>query len=142
VRSFPSWQVIGGYSASDGWLSSVEALAADGSGWSHLPPMAAPRCYAAAALLPSGHVVVAGGRCGNGNAGIVQTVEQWDPATEAWGPLPPMSHPRRCAAGCMLPSGKFAVIGGKDGEGQRREDGAPGRPAPLALAWPPWLRPL
>jgi hypothetical protein len=56
--------LIGGFS--DGWtaLASVVVLAADGSGWSDLPPLMGARFRAAAAAMPDGKVLVAGGKIG------------------------------------------------------------------------------
>ena len=42
-------------------LASVDALAADGSGWSALAPLSARRFEHAAVVLPCGKVLVAGG---------------------------------------------------------------------------------
>jgi hypothetical protein len=38
--------------------------------------------------------------------------ELWEPATGVWAVLPPMAQPRVWAAGCVLPSGRFAMFGG------------------------------
>ena len=73
--------------------------------------------------LPCGKVLVAGGP----KAGTGETAELWDPATGAWSDLPPMTHSRFCASGCVLPSGRVAVVGGRDtaagvvGSAHRRE---------------------
>ena len=90
-------------------LSSVEALAADGSGWSTLAPMGTGRFDHVIGLLPIGHVIVAGGTSGTGS---LSSAEMWNPATSSWSALPPMAHARSAAAGCVLPSGRFAVLGG------------------------------
>ena len=54
--------VIGGVIAGQHAAASVLALAADGSGWSALAPMAQARAGASAVLLPDGKVLVAGGQ--------------------------------------------------------------------------------
>jgi hypothetical protein len=112
-------------------LASVVVLAADGSGWSDLPPLAGGRGYPAAALLSDGKVLVAGGQSGPGFPGMsattintaLKTAELWDPATQKWTALPPMVHERSNAAACVLPSGRMAVVGGMDANGYDREDG-------------------
>jgi len=110
--------VVGGEGASHAnnqALASVEALAADGSGWGALAPMLTGRAYASIGLLRSGHAIVAGGD--------TETAELWDPATNAWSALPPMAHARSQAASCVLPSGRFVVLGGYGTDGRLRKDG-------------------
>eukprot|EP01046_Picozoa_sp_COSAG06_P056190 COSAG06_NODE_10553_length_1660_cov_1.100577_2_plen_176_part_00 len=97
-------------------------LAADGSGWSNLPPLNATRFDAAAAVLPDGKVLVAGGQaiqifehvngCQREVGPCCNTAELWDPATQKWSALPPMAHGRTKATACVLPSGRVAVVGG------------------------------
>jgi hypothetical protein len=91
-------------------LASVEMLAADGSVWAALPPMAAARLGAVAGWLSGDQVIVAGGMSGDNET--LASAELWDPATGAWAELPPMARARDGAAGCVLPSGRFAVLGG------------------------------
>ncbi len=110
-----------------GPLASVEVLAADGSGWSALAPMPTARDAPTAAVLPSGKVLVAGG-CDDGfqyrgGPGPHKTAELWDPATGAWTDLRLMAAARDAASGCVLPSGRVAVVGGVDGYNLRRGDG-------------------
>ena len=118
--------VAGGISATGiSWprgpsISSVEALAADGSGWSTLAPMGTGRFDHVIGLLPIGHVIVAGGMSGTGS---LSSAEMWNPATSSWSALPPMAHARSAAAGCVLPSGRFAVLGGEGTDGEDRSDG-------------------
>jgi hypothetical protein len=109
--------VAGGFSGEAGdeqVLTSVEVLAADGSGWAALPSMATARWGAVAGRLPGGQVIVAGGMDDGNMVGHQQlaSAELWDPATGAWVELPPMAQARYMAAGCVLPSGRFAVLGG------------------------------
>eukprot|EP01045_Picozoa_sp_COSAG04_P015685 COSAG04_NODE_1260_length_7507_cov_4.076404_1_plen_326_part_10 len=102
-------------------LASVEVLAADGSGWSALAPMGAQRANAAAATLPCGKVLVAGGA--SANSKFFKTAELWDPATGAWSDLPPMAEERNAAGCCVLPSGRVAVVGGLGSDDEKRTDG-------------------
>jgi hypothetical protein len=101
----------------------VLMLAADGSGWSDLAPLMGGRVYPAAALLPDGKVLVAGGKSGLGADAALNTAELWDPATQKWTALPPMAHARTVAAACVLPSGWVAVVSGIGTDGVLRKDG-------------------
>jgi hypothetical protein len=129
--------VAGGVGGDFVALASVEVLAADGSGWAALPPMAAARYGAVAGRLPGGQVIVAGGAAceidGDGEA--LASAELWDPATGAWVELPPMAQPRNRAAGCVLPSGRFAVMGGLDEDDIARADAEAFDP--VSRAWQP-----
>ena len=108
-------------------LTSVIVLAADGSGWSDLPPLSVARHALAAALLPDGKVLVAGGTTGVPPYDTCWTVtdsaELWDPATQAWTALPPMAHARYGPVACVLPSGRVAVLGGRGADEVNRKDG-------------------
>jgi hypothetical protein len=104
-------------------MASVEALAADDSGWSALAPMPTAHFFASIGLLRSGHVIVAGGCTGPAVSDDTAAAELWDPATNTWSALPPMAHGRIQAAGCVLPSGRFVVLGGVGADGQARRDG-------------------
>jgi hypothetical protein len=130
--------VAGGYDGDEHDLTSVEVLAADGSGWVALPLMATARYGAVAGRLPGGQVIVAGGMNGDGdddgNDESLASAELWDPATGAWAALPPMAHARNCAVGCMLPSGRFAVLGGGFGGAHRADAEAFD---PVSRAWQP-----
>jgi len=93
----------------------VGAFSATGS-------MATPRALAAAARLPSGKVLVAGGYT-VGTAVTVASAEQYDPATGTWAPAGSMSQKRGLAAMVALPTsgacgancGKAVVINGETG---------------------------
>jgi hypothetical protein len=114
----------GGFSNVGQALASVLVLAADGSGWSDLAPLTGVRIGAAAALLPGGKVLVAGGKSGTAADAALNTAELWDPATQKWTALPPMTHKRHCTStACVLPSGRVAVVGGYGADGAARKDG-------------------
>jgi hypothetical protein len=116
--------VIAGYDGqAEKSLASVLVLAADGSGWSDLPPLMTARNCPAAALLPDGKVLVAGGQSGAAYDTILNAAELWDPATQKWTAVPPMAHERSHAAACVLPSGRVAVVGGKGADDSVRNDG-------------------
>lgn len=109
---------------------SVLILAAGCSSWSHLSSLYAREdasaCYhgSAALQLPDGKVLIAGGHLhppSSGKQGEVPAVSTsssgavvWDPQTDNWRTLPPMSCRLRTATACMLPSGRVAVIGYSD----------------------------
>jgi hypothetical protein len=85
-------------------------------------PLLHARSYFAAAGLPDGRVVCAGGHC------LLPTVEMWGVLSTAevlgpplqgahdaawtWKSLPTMNVERRSCMGCVLSDGRFAVIGG------------------------------
>jgi hypothetical protein len=104
-------------------FAQAEALAADGSCWSALAPMLTARFFASIGLLRSGHVIVAGGDTGPDDSDVTAAAELWDPATNTWSALPPMAHGRYQAAGCVLPSGRFVVLGGYGTDNIPRKDG-------------------
>jgi hypothetical protein len=117
--------VAGGESDEDHiCLASAELLAADGSSWSAVAPMRAARCGAVGGLLAGGRVIVAGGEYYDyAGANILATAELWDPVTNVWTELPPMATARKHAAGCVLPDGRFAVVGGHNDSGDTKRDG-------------------
>jgi hypothetical protein len=63
--------------------------------------------------LPGGQVIVAGGRH-DGDYGfntMLAAAELWDPNQDTWTPLPAMKRERGDAAACVLPGGRFAIVG-------------------------------
>ena len=80
--------------------------------------MAAARAYHTATLLPSGKVLVAGGKHGSG---VLAHSELYDPATGEFTPTNLMKVARYDHTATLLPSGKVLVTGGKDGH--RRSSG-------------------
>eukprot|EP01047_Picozoa_sp_COSAG01_P029244 COSAG01_NODE_1998_length_8689_cov_36.410943_13_plen_158_part_01 len=49
------------------------------------------------------------------------SAELWDPVKNVWTELPPMTTARKFAAGCVLPDGRFAVVGGTNDDGSQRD---------------------
>lgn len=112
--------VIGGLDRVDNFgltqaLRSVECFDVAACAWSTLPPMASPRCAAAATSLLD-RVYVMGGQ--DGQFGESQaSAEYYDTRTEAWVPLPPMANARSGATGAAY-AGKVFAIGGLPGDEQ------------------------
>ena len=77
--------------------------------------MRTARRGAVAVQLRSGKILVAGG--GEDATGdVLRSAELFDPAANAWAPLPSMRLARKNAAACLLPSGRVMVCGGASGD--------------------------
>jgi len=106
--------VIGGLDRVDNFgltqaLRSAECFDVAACAWSALPPMATPRCAAAATSLLD-RVYVMGGQ--DSQFGESQaSAEYYDTRTEAWVSLPPMANARSGATGAAY-AGKVFAIGG------------------------------
>jgi hypothetical protein len=74
--------------------------------------MGIPRVRAAAAPLPDGRVLVAGGH--NGSTRL-SSAEVFNPATNAFTPVNDMGTDRARAAAATLPDGRVLVVGGTNG---------------------------
>jgi hypothetical protein len=81
-------------------------------------PLLHARYLFAAAGLPDGRIICAGG------FGILSTAEMWGPPLQGtqdtawtWKALPAMSVGRHDSRGCVLSDGRFAVIGGMTNSG-------------------------
>ncbi len=97
------------------WLCLVCALFLGASGsalaqsaWSSAGSMSTTRFSHTATLLPSGKVLVAGGR----NSGALASAELYDPATNAWSNAGSLGTARYAHKAILLPSGKILVAGG------------------------------
>jgi hypothetical protein len=84
--------------------------------WTALPNMASARATHSATVLPSGKVVVAGGATGTISAPTaIAGVQEFDPATNTWRPLPDLTTTRAAHAGFLTPDGLLVLIGGQGG---------------------------
>ncbi|MBO9662615.1 kelch repeat-containing protein [Dokdonella sp.] len=82
--------------------------------WSSEASMAIARHAHTATLLPSGKVLVAGGR---NSSGIVAGAELYDPAADSWAQAGAMATARRLHTATLLPSGRVLVTGGQSNSG-------------------------
>ena len=76
--------------------------------WSSTTPMGTARAQHTATPLPSGKVLVAGGRNGN----FLASAELYVPDTDTWSTTNPMGTVRYEHTATLLPSGKVLVVGG------------------------------
>jgi hypothetical protein len=77
------------------------------------PDMLRSHWLSAAAGLPGGGIVCAGGYLGDSSAEVWGPPVQGAPeAAWAWRQLPAMSVARRGCSGCVMSDGRFAVLGG------------------------------
>ena len=107
-----------GVASSDGARASGGAAAGGaahrGARWTTLPPMRAKR-WGCAAVACNGRLIVAGGKDkdpGVPGAHALDTVEQYDPATQEWSALPAMCAHRE-ALGATEVCGRVVVVGGR-----------------------------
>jgi hypothetical protein len=91
-------------------------------------PYVTQRVFAAAAKLPSGKVLVAGGSANDASLTPLSTAELFDPATKAWKAVASMGKARTKAEMQPLPSGKLLVAGGGNQSSAEIYD-------PVANAW-------
>ncbi|RKG59173.1 HYR domain-containing protein [Corallococcus sp. CA054B] len=105
--------VAGGYSRNPGltYYAQTEVYDPARSQWSPAGAMGTPRTDPAVALLPSGQVLVAGGReVGASSA----AVEVYDRASNSWSAAPALDERRERATATVLRSGQVLVAGGRD----------------------------
>ena len=95
-------------------LQSAEIFDPATGSFSPTGPMTIGRTAAAAASLPDGRVLVAGGFCDlcPGGPGNRQSAEIFDPATGSFSPTGPMNVPRYGDAAAPLPDGRVLIAGG------------------------------
>ncbi|WP_147439414.1 kelch repeat-containing protein [Corallococcus sp. CA049B] len=81
-------------------------------GWSSTGSMASNRMNHTATLLPSGKVLVTGGRSTYVQSTAMRTVEIHDPLSGTWAGVAPMAEGRVFHTATMLTSGRLLVAGG------------------------------
>src|SRR5438093_5338684 len=87
------------------------------SGWSQGPTLSSPRVGAAAAPLPGGRALLAGGFPEIGGhdgpgPGPLATATTYNPSSSTWTNVPNMSTARAFATATALPDGRVLVAGG------------------------------
>jgi hypothetical protein len=92
-------------------LAPSAASAAGPGLWSPVGALNAPRGDAAAASLPGGAVLVAGGADDSNTAQA--TAERFDPTTDLWTSVAPMHVARTAAVAVTLHDGRVLVAGGR-----------------------------
>ena len=105
-------------------LATAELYDPQTGTWSPTAPMATRRALHAAALLPDGRVMVAGGRtCASPPPAacnftfVTPTIELFDPSTGTWSAGGVLNAPRHTTAAAVLADGKVLVPGGFVGAG-------------------------
>ncbi|MDI3286302.1 kelch repeat-containing protein, partial [Polyangium sp. 15x6] len=94
-------------------LTSAEIFDPATDTWTLVAPMATSRKGHAAALLPSGKVLVTGGVLEG--QGVITSAEIYDPATDTWATVAPLNEARWYHVMTALPSGRVMVSGGRTG---------------------------
>lgn len=77
--------------------------------------MTTDRAAHQATLLKSGKVLITGGCAGYSCEKILSSAELYDPASQTFQALPPMSTPRASHAAVTLPDGRVLIVGGWTG---------------------------
>jgi hypothetical protein len=106
--------LLGGADAADNLLSTVQLINM-ATGVCTLQPhlLNTSRVYAAAARLPDGRVVCAGG-IGEASAEVLGPPKRGrSDLAWAWTKLPAMSIERMNCRGCVMSDGRFAILGGE-----------------------------
>jgi len=80
--------------------------------WDSTASLATARTGHTATLLPTGEVIVVGGR----DNGELASSEIYDPSASAWRASADLTIPRESHAATLLPSGRVLVAGGRDGD--------------------------
>ena len=93
-------------------LASAELYEPANRTFQQVAPMGTARASHAAALLPDGRVLVAGGWTGNGPTA---SAEVYDPATGRWTEVSDMTEPRVSLIAVPLRDGRVLMMGGGEG---------------------------
>jgi N-acetylneuraminic acid mutarotase len=114
----PSAQLLvaGGYvyaGSGDTAIPTAELYDSASNTWSSVGSLATARGNHAAALLPSGKVLVAGGD--SDGIHIFSSAEIYDPATKTWSAAGAMTTAREVPTSILLASGRVLVVGGSNG---------------------------
>ncbi len=95
--------------------SSAELYDPDTGTWSPAATMSTPRALHTATPLPSGKILVAGGRIGPSGTAVLATAEIYHAPTDSWSPVASLVTPRALHSAASLPDGRVIVVGGFNG---------------------------
>lgn len=101
-----------GGSGDDGATASAEIYDATTGTWQAAAPMSRPRINPGAVRLDDGRVMVVGGLDAGPPPSAMSQVELYDPATDSWNDLPPLTFARGEPSVTALADGKVLVVGG------------------------------
>ena len=108
--------VIGGYNASDKWVTSAEIYDPVSGAWSLNQPLFNHGIGHTATLLVDGRVLVVGGCAGDGMPGRTNRTELFNPVTNSWSDAGVLSQSRCGHVAALLTNGRVLVAGGENGE--------------------------
>ncbi|MGD0091323.1 MAG: chitobiase/beta-hexosaminidase C-terminal domain-containing protein [Planctomycetota bacterium] len=102
------------------YLVSAELYDPRTNTWSAAASLATARDCHTATLLPSGKVLVVGGKSetSDNNLGYTTSVELYDPDTNTWGLAGHLTHARAWHTATLLKNGKVLVVGGHNCGGE------------------------
>jgi len=110
--------LLGGYGEDQNKVSTVYLVDLATGMCTPQPNLLHIRCQFAAARLPDGRIVCAGG---DGYGTVLSSAEVFEPPAQGaldtawtWREMPAMSVAREGCRGCVLSDGRFAVLGGGD----------------------------
>lgn len=109
--------VTGGFAGADAYpaqpLRTAEIFDPVLETWTATGPMNEARAGHTATLLPNGQVLVAGGRVPrSGDTASLSTAEIYDPGTQVWTTVKPMTDARWAHEAVLLADGRVLVTGG------------------------------
>jgi N-acetylneuraminic acid mutarotase len=104
---------IGGFSATRGFVNTVEVYTTSTNTWSSVAPMPTPRALLAAATGSDGRIYAMGGV--NFSNSLLNTVEAYNPSTNSWTTVANMPTGRQALAAATGSDGRIYAIGGTGG---------------------------
>ena len=104
---------IGGCGLDDTFLRTVERYEPQHDSWTLVESMVKKRCFASAAVVSGGKVLIVGGRETDRDWGILNCCEIYDPTSSQWTLEPGRLNTARCAAGIGALANHVFVFGGE-----------------------------
>ena len=104
--------VAGGTDGRGTALASAEVYVPRANQWAHAASMTTTRLDHTATLLSNGKVLVAGGLDGPIPSNSLASAEVYDPATDRWSAVAPMTTSRSRHTATLLRDGRVLVVGG------------------------------